>query len=83
MHVIAIHTISDPETFWGKVQSTPIPDDMTLHSVLPNEDGSRAVCVWEADSGSDVEQLVEETVGEASSNEFFEVNAENAQGLPG
>jgi hypothetical protein len=30
-----------------------------------------------------VRQTVEDTVGDVSSNEFFEVNASNAQGLPG
>jgi hypothetical protein len=80
MHVIAIHSISDPDRFWSAVPD--IPEGMTLHSALPNDDGSRAVCVWEAGSVNDVEQLVEGAVGEVSDNEYFEVNDSNAQGLP-
>jgi hypothetical protein len=41
------------------------------------------VCLWEADSVDAVSQVVEESTGDVSSNENFEVNADNAQGLPG
>jgi hypothetical protein len=80
MHVIAIHSISDPEAFWGG--ELDLPDGTTLPTVLPNGDGTRAVCVWESDSVGTVKNLVEGAAGEISSNEYFEVNADNAQGLP-
>jgi hypothetical protein len=80
MYVIAIHSISDPESFWGG--ELDLPDGVALLSALPNGDGSRGVCVWEADSASTVEQIVEGAAGEISDNEYFEVNADNAQGLP-
>lgn len=80
MHVIAIHSISDPDRFWGTAPD--LPDGTTLHSAFPNQNGSRAVCVWEADSLDKVKQVVEGAVGDVSSNEYFEVNADNAQGLP-
>jgi hypothetical protein len=83
MHVIAIHSISDPQTFWDAAENSEIPDGVTLHSALPNGDGTRAVCVWEADTVDRVRETVEGTVGEVSTNEYFEVNADNAQGLPG
>lgn len=80
MHVIAIHSISDPERFWGG--QLDLPDGVSLQSVLPNGDGSRAVCVWEADSVGTVRDLVEGAAGEISDNEYYEVNAQNAQGVP-
>lgn len=80
MHVIAIHSISDPERFWGG--SLDLPDGTTLHSALPNDDGTRAVCVWESDSVGTVKDLVEGAAGQISRNEYFEVNDKNAQGLP-
>ena len=83
MYVVAIHDISDPEKFWGAVQAAPIPEGMALHSTLPNSDGTRAVCLWEADSTDSVRDLVEGTVGQASRNDFFEVESKNAMGLPG
>ena len=80
MHVIAIHSISDPERFWGG--QLDLPDGVSLHSVLPNHDGSRAVCVWEADSVGTVTDLVEGAAGAISNNEYYEVNTQNAQGVP-
>jgi hypothetical protein len=80
MHVIAIHSISDPERFWAG--SPDLPDGTTLPSALPNADGTRAVCIWESDSVDTVKQIVEGAAGEISQNEYFEVNAQNAQGLP-
>jgi hypothetical protein len=82
-HVVAIHSISDPDKFWSRASESELPEGVTIHSALPNDDGSRAVCLWEADSVDTVRRLVEDTQGDVSSNEFFEVNAGNAQGLPG
>ena len=82
MHVIAVHSISDPDKFFDTAQSTPIPDEITLHSLLPSSDGSKAVCVWEADSQEAVQRFVDDNIGDVSTNEFFEVDAGSAQGLP-
>jgi hypothetical protein len=80
MYVVAIHQISDPGAFWGG--KLDLPEGTTLPSVLPNDDGSRAVCVWESDSVDTVRDLVETAAGQISTNEYFGVNAANAQGLP-
>jgi hypothetical protein len=82
MYVTVIHTIQDTQKFWGAAEESTLPQGVTLHSVFPNEDGSRAVCLWEADSQEAVEKVVEGTVGDVSSNEFYAVNPQNAQGLP-
>jgi hypothetical protein len=84
MFVVAVHTIEDPQGFWEAAQagiSTP-PEGVTLHSALPNADGSKAICVWEADSEQTVRATVEDMVGAYSSNDYFEVEAKNAIGLP-
>jgi hypothetical protein len=83
MHIVAIHAISDPEKFWAAAADLDLPEGTTLHSAIPNPDGSRAVCVWESGSVDTVRDFVESNVGEISSNEYFEVNAQNATGLPG
>jgi len=83
MYVVAVHGIEDRERFWGAVQSTPVPEGFTLHSVLPDANGSRAVCLWESDSLEAVRDLVEGTVGGFSSNQYFEVEPSRAVGLPG
>ena len=81
MYVAVIHDIRDPEKFWAAADSSVLPQDVALHNVLPNTNGTRCVCVWQADSVETVTDLVDSTVGEWSSNEFFEVG-ENARGLP-
>jgi hypothetical protein len=82
MHVIAIHEISDPDQFWSRAGDAEFPDGTELPTVAPNEDGTRAVCVWKSDSIDTVKGLVDGLVGDVSTNEFFAVNDENAQGLP-
>jgi hypothetical protein len=81
--VSVIHTISDPQSFWSAVEESDIPDGVSVRQVVPNGDGSKAVCLWEADSVDAVKGVVEGSVGDASSNEYFEVDASKAQGLPG
>ena len=82
MFVVAIHAISDPKTFWDGAQALEIPEGTTLHRTIPNEDGTRAVCLWESDSVATVEAIVEGAAGHVSTNEYFGVNEQNATGLP-
>jgi hypothetical protein len=80
MYVIAIHSISDPKAFWGG--QLDLPEGTTLPCVLPNGDGTRGVCIFESDSVDTVRNLVESAAGQISTNEYFQVNAQNALGLP-
>lgn len=84
MHVVAIHTISDPQAFWGAAETGmgQIPDGTTLHSAIPSQDGSQTVCLWESDSVATVRDLVEDMVGHVSTNEYFPVDDQQAVGLP-
>ena len=82
MYAIAIHDISDPDAFWSRAAEGDIPDGLELPTVAPNQDGSRAICVWKADSVDAVKTFVEDSAGDISTNEFFPVNEQNAQGLP-
>ena len=81
MHIVVDHQINDPEKFWSAVQQASIPEGITLHSVLPNQAGNRAMCHWEADSVDTVRTLVDGAVGQYSHNEFFEVDPAKAIGL--
>ena len=84
MYVSVIHEVSDPERFWSSIQAAgEPPEGVALHSVLPNSEGTKAVCLWEADSLDAVRELVGGTVGDAAENEFFLVDDSRAQGLPG
>jgi hypothetical protein len=84
MFIVIQHQISNPEKFWGTAQeaTSKLPADLKLHSSFPNSDGSKAVCVWEANELNTVKELVEGSVGQFSNNEYFAVDAKNAMGLP-
>jgi hypothetical protein len=82
MYVIVEHTISDPERVRAIVEAAEIPAHLTLHQVLPNVDGTRQVCLWEAADVAAVEAFVEPALAGLSTNTYFIVDAERAMGLP-
>ena len=84
-YIVAVHDISDPDRFWSAADASQFPEGIALHSSYPSGDGTRATCLWEADSVDAVRELVESATGDASANEFFEVNTGHpgVVGLPG
>ena len=80
MYVVAIHSIANPEAFWGG--QLDLPDGTELPVVVPSSDGTRGVCVFKSDSVTTVKNLVERAAGAISSNEYHAINEGNAQGLP-
>jgi hypothetical protein len=87
MYVVVVHNVSDSEKFWSTAQSAletgGIPETIRMHASFPDPTGTRAVCLWEASSVEPVKEFIEEAVGAVSENEYFEVAAQNAIGLPG
>lgn len=87
MYITAIHQITDPEQFWQTARAvTPpvgeFPAGIALHSTFANADGTKAVCLWQAETVDAVRDLVDSAVGQFSRNEYFEVSKETALGLP-
>ena len=87
MYITAIHQITDPEQFWQTARAvTPpvgeFPPGITLHNTFANPDGTKAVCLWQAETVDQVRDLVDSAVGQFSQNEYFEVSKETALGLP-
>jgi hypothetical protein len=80
MYVIAIHSISNPDAFWGG--QLDLPEGTELPIVAPSSDGTRGVCVFKSDSVDTVRNLVDGATAAVSSNEYHAVNENNAQGLP-
>jgi hypothetical protein len=80
MYVISIHSVTNPDAFWGG--QLDLPEGTELPLVAPSSDGARGVCVFKSDSINTVRTLVEGAAGEISSNEYYEINEGNAQGLP-
>jgi hypothetical protein len=80
MYVFSIHSVSDPEAFWGG--KLDLPDGTELPIVVPSSDGSRGVCVFRSDSVNTVRNVVDGQTGGISKNEFFAINEGGALGLP-
>jgi hypothetical protein len=81
-YIVAIHDISDPDRFWGAADpANPLPSGVMLHATYPRGDGSRAVCLWEADSVDTVRDLIDSVTGDASRNEFFEADPQHMRAL--
>jgi hypothetical protein len=85
-YIVAIHDVSDPDRFWSAATDAMpnLPPGLALHATLPSGDGSRAVCLWEAESVDALRGVIDATVGDASRNEYFEVDPQHAgtRGLP-
>jgi len=78
-----IHRISDAESAQSRGQALFEPHEgLQLLQFVPSEDFSSATCLWEGDSVDDVRDLVDPTLGDAAEQTYFEVNAEQAVGLP-
>jgi hypothetical protein len=85
-YIVAIHDVSDPDRFWGGAAEAlaQLPPAVTLHVTYPQQDGSRAVCLWEAPSVDAVREVVDGAAGDFSRNEYFEVDPRHpgVRGLP-
>jgi len=84
MQVIAIHTVTNQQQFWDQAAegTRSLPEGIVLQSIAPSQDGMKAICLWDAPSEDRVRQVVEDMVGNCSSNEYFPVDPVNAVGLP-
>jgi hypothetical protein len=80
-YVVAIHEIANPDRFWNAADPSQLPPEVKLHATYPQGDGSKAVCLWEADSVEAVRDLVERTTGDASRNQFYEADPAHAGAL--
>jgi len=80
MYVFTIHSVSDPQAFWGGQLN--LPEGTELPVVVPSTDGARGVCIFKSDSIDTVRNLVDGATGAVSRNEFYAINESNALGLP-
>jgi hypothetical protein len=79
MYILVQHTITDPATFWDIADPRTLSPAAKLHHTFPTPDGTRAVCLWEAESVDAVRNLLEPLIGPVSRNEYFVV--ENREGF--
>ncbi len=79
MYVLVQHTISEPAAFWNAADPNTISPQIKLHHTFPTPDGTRAVCIWEAESVEALRSILEPLIGGISRNEYFPV--ENREGF--
>jgi hypothetical protein len=84
MYIIVNHFIKAPHNFWALVREKAnyIPSHLIFHSVFPSKDLMKAVCVWEAEDIDTVKKYLDETFGDFSRNDYYEVNSSATIGLP-
>jgi hypothetical protein len=86
MYVVVHHQITDAQTAFSRgrdmLEGTGAPHGARALQFYPSRDQSAVSCLWEADSVDAVQQYVDSTLGDSSENSCFEVNTEQARGLP-
>jgi hypothetical protein len=89
MYVSVHHTITDPQK-WEQItknmteliEHNRIPQGLKGLMYLPGTDGHMADCLWEAHSLDALKSFLERETGMAARNEYFQINANTAFGLP-
>jgi hypothetical protein len=89
MFVLVQHRITDPQK-WGqiaqsigkRVEQQLLPHGFKGVQYLPCTDGLHASCVWEAPSVDTLRSWLDRETGNAARNEYFQINADLAMGLP-
>ena len=85
MHVVVHHRITDPEMFFSMDAEEVAgsgPPGVQGRQFFPSTDRSQAVCLWEADSIDVLRDYLDPATAGASENMYFEVDTEQAMGLP-
>ena len=84
MHVMAISTVSDEQSFWNAMKKAygRLPAGARWTVAVASADGTRAVNVIVHKSIDEIRGFVEEWAGPFAATEYFEADAENAVGLP-
>ncbi len=82
MYVIVEHQIKDPRTAFPRGErmkrGEDAPRGARVLQFYPSRDGSAVACLWEADSLDAIQEYVDATLGDSSTNRCYEVDAEQA-----
>ena len=88
--IVAIrHNITDPKKWeeagnkiFPMIQEGKLPKGLKALCYLPGTDGRKADCVWETNSVEDLKRFLDPLTAPAARNEYIQINAEQAMGLP-
>jgi hypothetical protein len=65
------------------VEQGRLPEGLKGLMYLPGADGRKADCVWEAPSVDALRNFLDQEIGTAARNDYFQINTASAFGLPG
>lgn len=83
MFISIHHQIHDQAQFRQKVNAmAPPPPQLQRHQFLAATDLTEAACLWEAPAIEPLRSYIDGSLEPASTQTYFEVNAERAVGLP-
>ena len=85
MHIVVQHRITDREKFFSANAEEVAgggPPGVQGRQFFPGQDGSAAVCLWEAPSIDTLREYLDPATEGMAENTYFEVDAERAMGLP-
>ena len=84
--IVVHHTITDPALAFARGENllagNGAPSGVQVREFYPSRDKADVFCLWEGNSLEEVRDYVDATLGDASRNAYFEVDAEIARGLP-
>ena len=90
MYVSVHHTITDPQKWdqttrniMAMTEQGRLPQGLKGLMYLPAQNGRKADCVWEANSLDALKNFLERETKAAAQNEYIEIKADAAFGLPG
>ena len=79
MFIVVQHTLIDPPTAFARGERLKRGEDAPQASRVlqfyPSQDGKLVTCLWESDSVADVQAYIDETLGDASLNLCYVVEA--------
>lgn len=82
MYVVARHQIQDPGTAFPRGERLQTgdgaPEGVRVLQFYPSTDATEVVCLWEAPAVTPLKEYVDDVLGAASINTFFEVATEPA-----
>jgi hypothetical protein len=82
MYVVVEHHIKDPQRAFERgdrlIRNVDAPAGVRGLQFYPSRDRSSVVCLWEAPSVAVVQQYVDDTLGDSSDNDCWEVDREHA-----
>ena len=82
MYVVVIHRITNAQTAFSRgetlMKNEGAPAGVRVLQFYPSRDRSTVTCLWEAPSAGAVQQYVDSTLGDASENVCYDVDAEFA-----